>query len=364
MARALLPPRQTNMTARATDHAGFEPGGRESGRAPGVEEPPSWYREDWVLAVVGLVVLVTILSLIWEVGLRALGLHVDDPGQHAAMEGRSVTIALAAAAWAGWRVRLSERRLAAAGERLREGLAVQRWRAHQAEGLAAFSRILAHELRNPLHGMALHATVIKRSAGRMAGPEADGIRAAANVLEEQVGRVDRLLDDYLAYGKGSAQAMVPEPVALDLLAREAIELHRPTLEVRRVTFDLRRAEGLPHVHVDRARLLQALDHLLVNAIEGLSSSKERSVAGGGHIELDVAADGEQVVLTIADDGPGFEDPEAVFRPFFTSGSAGAGLGLAVVRDIVRAHRGEVSASNVDERGGARVEIRLPAGGIA
>jgi signal transduction histidine kinase len=60
------------------------------------------------------------------------------------------------------------------------------------------------------------------------------------------------------------------------------------------------------------------------------------------------------------------DPNAVFRPFFTSTASWSavgwsGFGFAVVRDIVRAHRGEVAARNVGEHGGARVEIRLPRG---
>jgi signal transduction histidine kinase len=112
---------------------------------------------------------------------------------------------------------------------------------------------------------------------------------------------------------------------------------------------------VPTVRGDRARLAQALEYVIRHALA--------AVRTGGHVDVALETVGAQVVLSVTDDGPGFADPKAVFRPFFTSTASWSGFGFALVRDIVRAHRGEVAARNVGEHGGGRVEMRLPRGDV-
>ena len=119
-------------------------------------------------------------------------------------------------------------------------------------------------------------------------------------------------------------------------------------------------EGPPHLEVrgDPDRLRQALDNLLANAV--------RHSPDHGMVTLTVAAHAGRVVLTVADDGPGFPSaflPHA-FERFRRADNArardggGSGLGLAIVETIARAHEGGVRAANRTE-GGAIVEIDLP-----
>ncbi len=70
------------------------------------------------------------------------------------------------------------------------------------------------------------------------------------------------------------------------------------------------------------------------------------------------SDGAFVSLTIQDDGPEIADPGAIFRPFFVGGDPAVGLGLAIVRDIVRAHSGEISAGN-EPGGHPFITMRIP-----
>jgi signal transduction histidine kinase len=288
----------------------------------------------------------------WGVVIHEMELELPTPSHRFAYFARALTTLLTLAAWTVWQVRREERRLAVARERLREdevALQAQQWRAEQAEGLAAFARVLAHELRNPLNAMALHTTLMKRNSQRL-GAAGEPLHATALVLDEQMRRVNELLEDYLAYAKGTTLVIAPEPLALDALAAEAVASHRDALTAHGVHCHVHRRDDLPPVRGDRGRLLQAIHHLLENSMDALPD--------GGRVDIRASAEGGQVVLTVSDDGPGFSDPEVVFRPFFTTHHA-AGLGLAVVRDIVRAHRGEVGASN-GRPGGARITLRLPA----
>jgi two-component system sensor histidine kinase KdpD len=316
-----------------------------------------WHRADWFRAAAGFAGIAVGAFFVWGIVLHELELEL--PSSHrGAYAVRALTTLLTLAVWTVWQVRGEERRLAAAREKLAaEHIALQeeRWRAEQAEGLAAFARILAHELRNPLNAMTLHTALVKRTAQKL-GPEGEPIRAAVGVIEAQAHKVDELLESYLACARRSEVAMEHVPVKLDEVVEEAVETRRDSLILHGIHAHVHCPEALPVVRGDAQKLVQAIHHVLDNVREALPR--------GGRVDIRASAENGQVVLQIADDGPGFTDPDAVFRPFFTTRKA-AGLGLAVVRDIVRAHRGEVGAANGgdadDPHRGARITIRLPEG---
>jgi signal transduction histidine kinase len=102
------------------------------------------------------------------------------------------------------------------------------------------------------------------------------------------------------------------------------------------------------------------DSLLVGiAIENLVANALRA-AGEGRVRVAVELRGRAACLVVEDDGPGIQDDltERVFEPFFTTHATGTGLGLAVVRKVIRAHHGEVRAER-SPLGGARFEFQLP-----
>jgi signal transduction histidine kinase len=327
----------------------------------GVEEQRPWYRRDWITMVAGLALIATANYLVFEIVLHVLGWHPTNPGTHLTYEARLLSGISATAAWVAWRAHASERELmdALARERAREAArSLEVWRTEQAEGLAAFARVLAHELRGPLHGLTLHAIVLQRAAQRLEAPGDAVVRPAADVIEGEARRMGALVDDYLAYAKTADVALVRDVVALDVVASEAVEARRVAFASRGVTVTVEAASPVPPVSGDRARLADAVERVLEHALA--------AAPPGGHVDVSLETEGGQVVLVVTDDGPGFADPKAVFRPFFTSGASWlgpgrSGFGFAVVRDIVRAHRGEIAARNVEGHGGARVEIRLPRG---
>ena len=83
-----------------------------------------------------------------------------------------------------------------------------------------------------------------------------------------------------------------------------------------------------------------------------------AVRARGRIEIAARLDGTAVILSVCDDGPGFAEPEAAFRPFYSTKPSASGLGLSLVRDIAAQHSGRATLEN-REGGGARARLVLP-----
>jgi two-component system sensor histidine kinase KdpD len=118
------------------------------------------------------------------------------------------------------------------------------------------------------------------------------------------------------------------------------------------------AEDLPQVHVDGALIVQLFANLFDNVV--------KYTPAGARARVSAVADGPWLRVTVDDDGPGFPagDPERLFDKFQRGNderaTAGAGLGLAICRAIVRAHGGEIRAGHAHGGGGAHFEFTLPA----
>ena len=120
-----------------------------------------------------------------------------------------------------------------------------------------------------------------------------------------------------------------------------------------VTINVQVAANMPLVDIDPRRLRQVLTNLLTNDL--------RYSPAGGSIRLAGESDGENILLSIQDDGPGIspEDLPHVFERFYKSAdSGGMGLGLAIAKHIVEAHGGSITAENAPDRG-TIFRIKLP-----
>lgn len=212
----------------------------------------------------------------------------------------------------------------------------------RAERLALLGRMtssLAHEVRNPVAAIRLHAQLLER---RTTGEDA----AAVGEIIEEAGRVDALVRQWLFYAKPTAVAM--SPFEWDGLLREVAtalgaQARHANVEIRVVSDGGgRQAVG------DRERMRQVVANLLQNAIQHMP--------GGGVATLRMTERGVEV----EDEGRGFS-AEALARfgePFFSEREGGMGLGLAVAMEIVQAHGAILTAENPDA-GGARVRIGFP-----
>ena len=226
------------------------------------------------------------------------------------------------------------------------------------ERLAALGEMaagLAHEIRNPLGGIQLYASMLGRDLHRLDDRRLGPARDAARKISRGVESVDAIVRDVLAFARND------EPqrswMRLGQCVDVAIEMLRAKLDGDglRVIID----DGLDAIELfaDPMQLQRVLVNLLSNAADACESS--------GRIEIHARLIGRgrrTVEIVVADDGPGIapEVLERVFNPFFTTRAAGTGLGLAIVHRIVESHGGGITAGN-RPGGGAEFHIRLPVG---
>jgi PAS domain S-box-containing protein len=231
-------------------------------------------------------------------------------------------------------------------------------RAADAEALSAMGTLamnLAHEIRNPLNAAVLQLNLLGRQVDKL---EANAeTRAAlhkrAEIVGDEIGRLNRLLTEFLELAR--PRGIAREPVHVASLVSDVLDLEFDSARQRGIV--IRRelaADGCVAIG-DREKLKQVVINLVVNAFEAMKE--------GGTLTAKVShAGADRVSLVIEDTGQGI-DPQflaSVFDPFFTTKEAGTGLGLSIVRKIVDQHAGEVRLDSARGKG-TRVEVTIPTG---
>ena len=216
------------------------------------------------------------------------------------------------------------------------------------------ARRLAHEIKNPLTPIQLSAERLRRRYLESMAPEdAEILDRATRTIVNQVEAMKKMVNAFSDYARAPQLSL--EPLDLHQIVQEVLDLYRGSdLHVRLV--DQLEAEE-SRINGDAGRLRQLLHNLLKNALEAIRD------AGNGEIRIttrnEARAGLHQIVLSVADNGPGFSSGimDNLFEPYVSTKPKGSGLGLAIVKKIVEEHAGTISAEN-PETGGARVVIRL------
>ncbi len=224
---------------------------------------------------------------------------------------------------------------------------------------------VAHEINNPLTGIATYARLLRRRAAAGSGnggPSAvDGgdSQRILELIEHEAARCGDIVRNLLLFSRSSSARLAEAD--LGPVLERCILLLRPEAERRGVDLRLEVPDSGLRLVCDAAQVEQMAMALALNAVEASSEGGEVVVAAAPD------DDGDDVVLSVRDGGRGIpvEDLDRIFEPFFTTKSSGAGvgLGLAVVYGIVERHHGTIE---VDSRvgGGTRVTVRLPLRGEA
>ena len=226
-------------------------------------------------------------------------------------------------------------------------------RAARLDTMGAFAAVLAHEINQPLTAISNYTRLAKIAVEKKS-PDIEAARQAAGHAVAQVDRaadVVRKLRDYIRLGHNE---MVAQSSA-DLI-REAISHCRFEMQVNRVEIETRVAKNLPLVVCDGLQIQQVLINLIRNAAE--------SVLAGGRTDGRIAVEADltdtnRVIVTVRDNGPGF-DPDILERalaPFITTKREGLGLGLALARSTAETHGGQLLIESTG--GGAAVSFTLP-----
>jgi two-component system heavy metal sensor histidine kinase CusS len=219
--------------------------------------------------------------------------------------------------------------------------------------LSEFSSDLAHELRTPIANMMTQAQVVLSRAR-----SADEYREVLYSIEEEFGRLARMISDMLFLAKADNGQIVPRSAIVDLAdeVRELFEFYDALAEDRAVGMAL---IGEGTVSGERLMIRRAISNLLSNAIN--------HTPRGGRVDVRIETiDDGNVRLSVENPGDGIaaEHLPRLFDRFYRvdpsrlRSTEGAGLGLAITKSIVSAHRGTVRAFSAD--GLTRIEISLPA----
>ncbi len=226
-------------------------------------------------------------------------------------------------------------------------------RVESEERMRQFLADASHELRTPLTSIRGYAELSRLRRANGDTEHADTM----DRIESEGTRMSRLVEDLLLLAR-SDQGAPPELEAVDIgeLIEDAVEGARAAYPHRRIDAE---APAAPTVQADRDQLLRVLRNLITNAAVHTSDA--------GPIRVSGQLEGDELVLRVADAGPGLPADEAphVFERFWRADKArtrargGSGLGLAIVASIVQAHRGTVRFDSTVERG-STVTVRLPA----
>lgn len=229
---------------------------------------------------------------------------------------------------------------------------------HERESrLAAIGQMtssLVHDLRNPLtllkgYADLAHALALREGEDAIAG-ELEQVRAASE-------RLRRMVEEVLEFARGGAPKLVIEPVPVRRFLDRTLAPLAADLEDRGIATDieLRLRDDLS-VPFDPDRFQRVLENLLRNA-------REAVLTGGGDKKIFLSAWTADGVLAIrvADTGPGIPEEAArhLFEPFATGKQQGTGLGLVTVRNLVKAHGGDIRVETAAPEGGAAFTVTLP-----
>jgi signal transduction histidine kinase len=229
---------------------------------------------------------------------------------------------------------------------------VERARLHaelqRSERLAALGKLIAgvaHEIRNPLAGIRSTVQLWQRGIG----PDAQSM---ADIVAES-DRMETIVARLLAFSRTTVQQLTPGD--LNEVVAEAARLAQGQALAQSVRIQVDLAVDLPAVPMSPPALLQVIRNLTTNALEAMPH--------GGILRLSTCFDpGRRALLVdVADTGPGLSDEVMahLFEPFFTTRPGGTGLGMAIAREIMMAHHGELQVVSRPGQIGAAFRLTFP-----
>ena len=218
----------------------------------------------------------------------------------------------------------------------------------RAEHLATLGELaagLAHEIRNPLAGIAGVIEIIGRDL-----PSTSPARAVVKDVRLEITQINRIVTDLL-------QTARPHPPRvrrsnLNTTVEHAVMLARQHVLSKPIQIELRQAPDLADVEHDSDQIHQVVLNLLLNAVQAMESA--------GTVRVEIGSRDNCATVLVSDTGRGIPSQQLahIFRPFFTTKGNGTGLGLSLARRIVEEHHGRIEVSSVVGEG-SKFEVVLP-----
>jgi signal transduction histidine kinase len=209
---------------------------------------------------------------------------------------------------------------------------------------------VAHEIGNPLNSLHIHLQLMERKVRELGGQASKELQESIDIARSEISRLDSIVTQFLRAIRPSRPELHPENI--NTIVDEAVRFFAAEIKDRDIVVEQELRSDLPLLQLDRDQMKQAFYNVIKNSFEAI---KRRGV-----LRIRTDMDDTHVLVSFTDTGGGMsaEDLGRVFEPYFTTKSSGTGLGLLIVRRIVREHGGELSIAS-NEGKGLTLTIRLP-----
>ena len=209
---------------------------------------------------------------------------------------------------------------------------------------------VAHEIGNPLNSLHIHLQLMERKVRKLDGKLKQELQEAIAISRAEITRLDSIVSQFLQAIRPSKPILHPENV--NAIVEEALRFFAPEIADRDIVVEAELRPDLPPIELDRDQMKQAFYNVIKNSFEAM---KRRGI-----LRIATGMDATHVSVSFTDTGGGMsaESLSRVFEPYFTTKTTGSGLGLLIVRRIVREHGGELAIES-NEGKGLTLTIRLP-----
>lgn len=218
-------------------------------------------------------------------------------------------------------------------------------RAEHLSTLGELATGLAHEIRNPLAGIAGVVEIIARDL-----PPTSPARAVVKDVRHEISQINRIITDLL----DTARPRLPQvrPADLNTTVEHSVMLARQQALSKPISIEFFKNPGLPDVPHDGDQIHQVLLNLLLNAIQAID--------GPGIIKVELDEVGPHVAVRVTDSGRGIpaDTLPDIFKPFYTTKGNGTGLGLSLAKRIVEEHQGTIEVISTVGKG-TQMTVYLP-----
>jgi signal transduction histidine kinase len=218
----------------------------------------------------------------------------------------------------------------------------------RAEHLATLGELatgLAHEIRNPLAGIAGVIEIVARDL-----PSTSPARAVIKDVREEIAQINRIVTDLLETARPHAPQI--RLSNLNTTVEHAVMLARQQVLSKPIRIELQKSADLPEVEHDSDQIHQVLLNLLLNAVQAMENP--------GTVRVEVSPRENYACVIVSDTGRGIpaQNLSNIFRPFYTTKGNGTGLGLSLARRSVEDHHGKIEVNSVVGKG-SQFTVLLP-----
>jgi signal transduction histidine kinase len=209
---------------------------------------------------------------------------------------------------------------------------------------------VAHEIGNPLNSLNIHLQLMERQLAKFDGAARTELQESINVARAEINRLDSIVTQFLRAIRPTRPQL--HPTNINSVIDETVRFFASEIRDRDIVVDQELRGDLPLLPIDRDQMKQAFYNVIKNSLEAI---KRRGIL---RIRSDM--DESHVLITFTDTGGGIsaKNLSRVFEPYFTTKASGTGLGLLIVRRIVREHGGELAIESSQGKG-VTLTVRLP-----